>query len=114
MQAYSPHIPVGAQHYYKNSFDALRTILKSDGFFGLWRGVSTAILRTAMVSRLLSIHSKNSSFDNVIGIICPITVIQLEQTLPRLFRRYGRRQFLDIPRCKFCFRCLCLHRHAAS
>lgn len=50
MQAYSPHIPVGAQHYYKNSFDALRTILKSDGFFGLWRGVSTAILRTAMVS----------------------------------------------------------------
>lgn len=114
MQAYSPHIPVGAQHYYKNSFDALRTILKSDGFFGLWRGVSTAILRTAMVSRLLSIHSKNSSFDNVIGIICPITVIQLEQTLPRLFRRYGRRQFLDIPRCKFCLRRLCLHRHAAS
>ncbi|OXH46257.1 solute carrier family 25, member 34/35 [Cryptococcus neoformans] len=50
MQAYSPHIPVGAQHYYKNSFDALRTILKSDGFFGLWRGVSTAILRTAMGS----------------------------------------------------------------
>lgn len=52
MQAYSPHIPVGAQHYYKNSYDALRTILKSDGFFGLWRGVSTAILRTAMVSYL--------------------------------------------------------------
>ncbi|WVQ86165.1 hypothetical protein IAT38_008333 [Cryptococcus sp. DSM 104549] len=50
MQAYSPQLPVGAQHYYRNSFDALRTILKSDGVLGLWRGVSTAILRTAMGS----------------------------------------------------------------
>lgn len=60
MQAYSPHIPVGAQHYYKNSYDALRTILKSDGFFGLWRGVSTAILRTAMVSLFSLFHSRPS------------------------------------------------------
>lgn len=50
IQAYSPALPVGAQHYYKGSFDALRTILKSDGILGLWRGVNAAILRTAMAS----------------------------------------------------------------
>lgn len=50
IQAYSPAFPVGAQHYYKGSFDALRTILNSDGVLGLWRGVNAAILRTAMVS----------------------------------------------------------------
>ncbi|WWD20781.1 hypothetical protein CI109_105258 [Kwoniella shandongensis] len=50
IQAYSPALPVGAQHYYKNSFDALRTILRSDGVLGLWRGVNTAFLRTAMGS----------------------------------------------------------------
>jgi hypothetical protein len=51
IQAYSPAFPVGAQHYYKSSWDAIRTILKSDGVLGLWRGVNSAILRTAMVSR---------------------------------------------------------------
>ncbi|WVQ95562.1 hypothetical protein IAU59_002659 [Kwoniella sp. CBS 9459] len=50
IQAYSPALPVGAQHYYKGSFDALRTILKKDGVLGLWRGVNTALLRTAMGS----------------------------------------------------------------
>lgn len=50
IQAYSPALPVGAQHYYKNSFDALRTIVKTDGVRGLWRGVNAAFLRTAMGS----------------------------------------------------------------
>lgn len=50
IQAYSPALPVGAQHYYRNSLDALRTITKSDGVRGLWRGVNAAFLRTAMVS----------------------------------------------------------------
>nr|XP_019007866.1 solute carrier family 25, member 34/35 [Kwoniella pini CBS 10737]OCF46647.1 solute carrier family 25, member 34/35 [Kwoniella pini CBS 10737] len=50
IQAYSPAFPVGAQHYYKGSYDALSTIVKSDGVLGLWRGVNTAILRTAMGS----------------------------------------------------------------
>ena len=49
IQAYSPAFPVGAQHYYRNSLDALRTITKSDGVRGLWRGVNAAFLRTAMV-----------------------------------------------------------------
>lgn len=50
IQAYSPALPVGAQHHYKNSWDALKTIVKSDGVRGLWRGVNAAFLRTAMVS----------------------------------------------------------------
>ncbi|GFZ48008.1 Mitochondrial oxaloacetate transport protein [Saitozyma sp. JCM 24511] len=47
VKAYSPALPVGAQHKYRNSFDALRTILRSDGLRGLWRGSGAAMLRTA-------------------------------------------------------------------
>ncbi|KII94257.1 hypothetical protein PLICRDRAFT_36511 [Plicaturopsis crispa FD-325 SS-3] len=50
MQAYSPALPVGAQHYYKNAFDALRTIFKAEKFRGLVRGMDAAILRTSMGS----------------------------------------------------------------
>lgn len=50
MQAYSPALPVGTQHYYRSSFDALRTIFNADGFRGLIRGMDAAILRTAMGS----------------------------------------------------------------
>ncbi|KIK30188.1 hypothetical protein PISMIDRAFT_671325 [Pisolithus microcarpus 441] len=50
MQAYSPALPVGTQHFYKNSFDALSTIWKSEKVRGLYRGVDAAILRTAMGS----------------------------------------------------------------
>lgn len=49
MQAYSPVLPVGAQHNYKSGFDALSRIVKADGVPGLWRGVSAAILRTVCV-----------------------------------------------------------------
>lgn len=47
MQAYSPALPIGAQHYYKSSFDALSSIYKKDGAHGLIRGMDAAILRTA-------------------------------------------------------------------
>ncbi|KIK70643.1 hypothetical protein GYMLUDRAFT_253985 [Collybiopsis luxurians FD-317 M1] len=50
MQAYSPALPVGAQHYYKNSFDALSTIFRAERFRGLIRGIDAAILRTSMGS----------------------------------------------------------------
>ncbi|RXK41945.1 solute carrier family 25, member 34/35 [Tremella mesenterica] len=50
IQAFSPALPVGAQHYYKGSYDALRTILRTDGVLGLWRGVNAALLRTAMAT----------------------------------------------------------------
>ncbi|ORX40930.1 mitochondrial carrier domain-containing protein [Kockovaella imperatae] len=47
LQAYSPALPVGAQHYYRNSRHALSSIYREGGLKGLWRGVNTAILRTA-------------------------------------------------------------------
>ncbi|KAG6332540.1 hypothetical protein ID866_6551 [Astraeus odoratus] len=50
MQAYSPALPVGTQHFYKNSFDALSIIWKTEKIHGLFRGVDTAILRTAIGS----------------------------------------------------------------
>ncbi|KAJ7492334.1 mitochondrial carrier domain-containing protein [Mycena latifolia] len=50
MQAYSPALPVGAQHYYKNSFHALSTIFRAEGPRGLIRGMDAAILRTSMGS----------------------------------------------------------------
>ncbi|KAG9314110.1 mitochondrial carrier domain-containing protein [Chiua virens] len=50
MQAYSPALPVGAQHHYKSSINALSTIFHAEGFRGLIRGMDAAILRTAMGS----------------------------------------------------------------
>ncbi|KAL0951613.1 hypothetical protein HGRIS_008294 [Hohenbuehelia grisea] len=50
MQAYSPALPVGAQHYYKSSFDAVATIFRAERFRGLIRGIDAAILRTSMGS----------------------------------------------------------------
>ncbi|KAJ1301384.1 hypothetical protein OPQ81_008647 [Rhizoctonia solani] len=50
MQAYSPALPVGAQHYYRNSFAALKEIFKAEGLRGYIRGMDAAILRTCMGS----------------------------------------------------------------
>ncbi|KAL0581060.1 Mitochondrial oxaloacetate carrier protein [Marasmius crinis-equi] len=50
MQAYSPALPVGAQHHYKSSFDAFSTIFRAEGLRGLVRGIDAAILRTSMGS----------------------------------------------------------------
>jgi len=50
MQAYSPALPVGAQHNYKSSVHALSTIFRAEGFRGLVRGIDAAMLRTAMGS----------------------------------------------------------------
>jgi solute carrier family 25 protein 34/35 len=49
-QAYSPALPVGAQHYYKSAWDALTTIFRAQGFRGLTNGIDAAVLRTAMGS----------------------------------------------------------------
>ncbi|EDR15214.1 uncharacterized protein LACBIDRAFT_301187 [Laccaria bicolor S238N-H82] len=50
MQAFSPALPVGAQHFYKSSFHALATIFHAEGVRGLVRGIDAAILRTSMGS----------------------------------------------------------------
>lgn len=50
MQAYSPALPIGTQHAYRNSIHALSSVVKKEGWMGLSRGVGSAMLRTAMVS----------------------------------------------------------------
>ncbi|KAG8768999.1 Mitochondrial oxaloacetate carrier protein [Ceratobasidium sp. 428] len=50
MQAYSPALPVGAQHYYRNSVAALAEIFRAEGLRGYLRGMDAAILRTCMGS----------------------------------------------------------------
>lgn len=65
MQAYSPALPVGAQHYYRNSFAALREIFRAEGLRGYVRGMDAAILRTCMgssvsFSQSVLVGSKNT------------------------------------------------------
>lgn len=46
MQSFSNSIQIGEQTHYKNAFDGLKSIYQKEGFFGLFRGVDAAILRT--------------------------------------------------------------------
>ncbi|KAG8931258.1 Mitochondrial oxaloacetate carrier protein [Tulasnella sp. 417] len=50
MQAYSPVLPVGTQHNYKHSWDALSSVWRAERWRGLIRGMDAAIIRTAMGS----------------------------------------------------------------
>ncbi|KAF4255340.1 hypothetical protein KXW98_000788 [Aspergillus fumigatus] len=50
LQSYSPFLPVGTQHEYRNSFDGLRKIYMSEGVGGLYRGVGAAMVRTGFGS----------------------------------------------------------------
>ncbi|KAJ5799758.1 uncharacterized protein N7518_001826 [Penicillium psychrosexuale] len=50
LQSYSPFLPVGTQHNYKNSFDGLSKIYKSEGIRGIYRGVDAAMIRTSFGS----------------------------------------------------------------
>ncbi|KAH7037923.1 mitochondrial oxaloacetate transport protein [Microdochium trichocladiopsis] len=50
LQSFSPSLPVGTQHQYKNAWDGLRQIHKAEGFGGLYRGVGAAMIRTGFGS----------------------------------------------------------------
>ncbi|CAP95652.1 hypothetical protein N7519_005913 [Penicillium mononematosum] len=50
LQSYSPLLPVGTQHNYKNSFDGLSKIYKGEGIKGIYRGVGAAMIRTSFGS----------------------------------------------------------------
>ncbi|KAJ5653975.1 hypothetical protein N7490_000978 [Penicillium lividum] len=50
LQSFSPFLPVGTQHNYKNSFDGLSKIYKSEGVNGIYRGVGAAMIRTSFGS----------------------------------------------------------------
>jgi len=46
LQSYSPALPVGTQHKYRNALDGLGQIYKSEGIRGLYRGMGASMVRT--------------------------------------------------------------------
>ncbi|KAL7271156.1 Mitochondrial oxaloacetate carrier protein [Rhizina undulata] len=50
LQSYSPFLPVGTQHMYRNAVDGFRQIYRSEGAKGLYRGVGAAMIRTGFGS----------------------------------------------------------------
>ena len=46
LQSFSPFLPVGTQHRYKNAVDGLKKIRANDGLKGWYRGVGAAMIRT--------------------------------------------------------------------
>lgn len=50
LQSYSPFLPVGTQHTYKNAADGLSQIYRNEGVGGLYRGVGAAMVRTGFGS----------------------------------------------------------------
>jgi len=50
LQSYSPFLPVGTQHPYRNSFDGLSQIYRAEGIKGLYRGIGAAMVRTGFGS----------------------------------------------------------------
>jgi solute carrier family 25, member 34/35 len=50
LQSYSPFLPVGTQHNYRNAWDGLSQIWKGEGVRGLYRGVGAAMIRTGFGS----------------------------------------------------------------
>lgn len=50
LQSYSPFLPVGTQHKYRNALDGASQIYKSEGIRGLYRGVGPAMIRTGFGS----------------------------------------------------------------
>lgn len=50
LQSYSPFLPVGTQHQYRNAWDGLSQIYRTEGIKGLYRGVGPAMVRTGFGS----------------------------------------------------------------
>ncbi|KIV87535.1 hypothetical protein PV11_03074 [Exophiala sideris] len=46
LQSYSPFLPVGTQHKYRNALDGLKQIYGTEGARGLYRGMGAAMVRT--------------------------------------------------------------------
>ncbi|KAI6245811.1 Mitochondrial oxaloacetate transport protein [Erysiphe necator] len=50
LQSFSLFTPVGTQHKYRNTIDGLRQVYFAEGFYGIYRGVNAAMLRTSFGS----------------------------------------------------------------
>ena len=46
LQSYSPFLPVGTQHQYRNAIDGMSQIYRAEGVRGLYRGMGAAMVRT--------------------------------------------------------------------
>ncbi|KAK5083787.1 Mitochondrial oxaloacetate carrier protein [Lithohypha guttulata] len=46
LQSYSPFLPVGTQHRYKNALDGVKQIYQAGGVRGLYRGMGASMVRT--------------------------------------------------------------------
>ncbi|KAK5060046.1 hypothetical protein LTR84_009930 [Exophiala bonariae] len=46
LQSYSPFLPVGTQHKYRNALDGCKQIYGSEGVKGLYRGITASMVRT--------------------------------------------------------------------
>jgi len=57
LQSYSPFLPVGTQHLYKNAADGMKQIYKAEGIKGLYRGVLPAMVRTGFGSSVSFPHT---------------------------------------------------------
>jgi solute carrier family 25 protein 34/35 len=57
LQSYSPFLPVGTQHHYKNAMDGMRQIYSSEGIKGLYRGIGPAMVRTGFGSSVQLLHT---------------------------------------------------------
>jgi hypothetical protein len=105
-QAYSPVLPVGTQHQYKSSFDALATIFRAERFGGLVRGIDAAILRTAMGSSVREQsenHIKSLSFLTHTG---TTSELQFHKKSTHQERLVTCGQHLDLSRQQFCLGCM--------
>lgn len=50
LQSFSPFLPVGTQHKYRNAWDGMKQIYTGEGIKGLYRGVGPAMVRTGFGS----------------------------------------------------------------
>ncbi|KAG6014995.1 hypothetical protein E4U43_005917 [Claviceps pusilla] len=50
LQSFSPFLPVGTQHQYRNAVDGLSQIYRAEGARGLYRGIGAAMIRTGFGS----------------------------------------------------------------
>lgn len=94
-QAYSPALPVGAQHYYRSSWDALTTIWRKERLRGMLRGIDAAALRTGMGSSVRlyqSPHTQELHPHNINRFNYPLTTGQN----PSLSKMDGERRIIPL------------------
>ncbi|KAJ8469400.1 hypothetical protein ONZ51_g9011 [Trametes cubensis] len=90
MQAYSPVLPVGAQHYYKSSFDALRSIWHAEKLRGLVQLPTYNWTKNQLVSRGISRADSIWTFlaSSSVSGLCVLTMMQPTDTV--LTRMYNQ------------------------